>query len=97
VRSLLLAGAPCSSGSARRSASVRTGAVMWQGGERSGSFLTDAPCSTAAAAVMGPWHSSGGDGDDGIPAEAATTGSRRWRRALESLLWWSGGGSVRGK
>jgi hypothetical protein len=71
VRSLLLVGAPSSLGSARGSVSVRTGAVMQQGGVRSGCFLTDAPCSSVVVAMKGSRHDSG---DDGVPTETATMG-----------------------
>jgi hypothetical protein len=90
VRSLLLASAPCSSGSTWGLASIRAGAVMRQGGVRSGRFLIGAPCSSAAAAVKGSRHND----DDGVPVEATTMGSRRRRRALQSLPWRYGGGSV---
>jgi hypothetical protein len=78
VSSLLLAGAPCFSGSVWGLASIRAGAVMRQGGVRLGRSLIDAPCSSAAAAVKGSQH----DGADGVLVEATTMGSRRRRRAL---------------
>jgi hypothetical protein len=78
VRSLLLISAPCSSGSMRRPVSIRAGAAMRQGGVRMGCFLASAHCSSAATAVVakGTQYGSDDDGDDGVPAEATTTGSR---------------------
>jgi hypothetical protein len=74
VRSLLLAGAPCSSESTSGLASVHTGATMRQGGVRSGHFLAGAPCSSTAVPTKGSRHGGGDGGDDGFPVEVATMG-----------------------
>jgi hypothetical protein len=97
VRSLLLAGAPCSLGSSWGPVSIRAGAAKQQGGVRSGCFLTSAPCSSVAAVVKWSRHGSGHSGDDGVPTEVTTTGSRWWQRVLQSLPLRSGSGSVQGK
>jgi hypothetical protein len=54
------------------------------------------PGTAAVAVVKGSQHGGGSD-NDGVPAEAATIGSRWCQRMLQSLPWRSGGGSVRGK
>jgi hypothetical protein len=53
-----------------------------------------APGTGAATATKGSHH---GGGDEVVPTEVVTTGSRQWQCALQSLPWRSGSDSVRGK
>jgi hypothetical protein len=53
------------------------------------------PGTGPVAMVNGSRHGSGGD--NGVPMEAAMTGSQRQQRVLQSLPWRSGSGSMRGQ